>query len=78
MIPFVSESDRVFGVGNYLLVPTLRVGTHVRTLCVPSLASRVSHRGAARRAFPRRSVGTRESGCFTRTFIVSPRTLFVS
>ncbi len=62
MIPFVSESDRVFGVGDYLLVPTLRVGTHVRTLCVPSLASCVSHRGAARRAFPRRSVGTRRRG----------------
>ncbi len=71
MIPFVSDSDRVFGVGDYLLVPTLRVGTHVRTLCVPSLASRVSHRGAARRAFPRRSVGTRrtrrrERRCLTR------------
>ena len=38
MIPFVSESDRVFGVGNYLLVPTLRVGTHVQTLRVHSLA----------------------------------------
>ena len=25
MIPFVSDSDRVFGVGDYLLVPALRV-----------------------------------------------------
>ena len=57
--------DELHGAG-YLLVPTLRVGTHVRTLCVPLhlrdrrlLCALLSGTQSVPTCVPTRSVGTR-------------------